>query len=161
MMNEETAEYLVAQYADTVLRLAYTWLGNMDDAKDILQITLLKALRSWPGFADSGQERSWIIRIAINSCKDWKKSAYTRHVTSLDAALYLEDEKREEVDPSILQAIEKLPPKYRQVIYLRFYEEYTVKEIAAVLKLSPALVSTRLARAKKKLKTMLGDDLFA
>lgn len=160
LMDEKTAEHYVRQYADTILRIAYTWLGNMDDAKDIVQITLIKALRDGRHFEDIGQERAWITKIAVNSCKDWKKSAYFRHTTGFDEALCLVEETRHESDPSILQAVGKLPPKYRQVIYLRYYEEYSIKEIAALLDLSSPLVSTRLARAKKKLKKIMGDDYF-
>lgn len=159
-MDNERAEYLVRQYSDMILRIGYTWLGNIDDAKDICQIVLINLLRDGRLFADTEQERAWIIRVSINACKDWKKSAWFRHCESLDASLHLYVELPEETDEDLLQTVNKLPLKYRQVIYMRYYEGYEVSEIANLLKKSPALISTHLARAKAKLKKMLGDDYF-
>ncbi len=156
-MKDQRAEYLVRQYSDTIIRIGYTWLGNLDDAKDICQITLLKLLQNDRSFENSTQERAWIIRVAMNTCKDWKKSAWFRH------NVYLEElpELHTETDPgadSLLETVNRLPAKYRQVIYMHYYEGYQVKEIAALLGRSPTLISTHLSRARKQLKNMLGDD---
>lgn len=155
-MDKERAEYLVVQYSDAILRIGYTWLGDLDDAKDICQITLINLLEDGRLFSDTKQERAWVIRVTVNVCKNWKRSAWFRHRASLDAALSLSVEAPEPEDDTLLGLIQQLPLKYRQVIYMRYYEEYEVKEIANLLNQSPALVSTHLARAKAKLKTMLG-----
>lgn len=160
-MDNERAEYLVRQYSDIILRIGYTWLGDIDDAKDICQIVLINLLRDGRLFADIEQERAWVIRVSINACKDWKKSAWFRHRESLDTSFHLSVELPEATDEDLLHAVNKLPLKYRQVIYMKYYEGYEVNEIADSLKLSPALISTHLARAKAKLKKMLGDDYFA
>lgn len=160
-MDNERAEYLVETYADMVLRIGFTWLRDMDDAKDICQMVLIRLLEDDHTFESPAQERAWVIRVAINLCKDWKKSAWFRHRAALTDAVQLTADAPEEPNDSLLQAVNRLPLKYRQVIYLRYYEEYTVSEIAAMLAQSPALVSTHLARARKKLKMMLGDDDFA
>lgn len=157
-MDNERAEYLVQRYSDTILRIGYTWLGNLDDAKDICQIALIHLLEDGRLFPDTKQERAWVIRVAINACKNWKRSAWFRHRAGLDAALALSVEAPEPEDDMLLGLIQQLPLKYRQVIYMRYYEEYEVKEIAGLLNQSPALVSTHLARAKAKLKTMLGGN---
>ena len=159
-MDNARAEYLVRHYSDTILRIGYTWLGNIDDAEDICQMVLINLLKNGRSFTDSAEERAWVIRVTINACKDWKKSAWFRHRISLDAALSLSVEMPEAEDNTLLQAINKLPLKYRRVIYMRYYEEYEVNEIADILNQSPALTSTHLARAKNKLKSMLGGNFF-
>lgn len=159
-MEDERAEYLVGQYADTIIRIGYTWLGNLDDAKDICQIALLKLLKHDRTFPDQEQERAWVLRIAINACKDWKKSAWFRHRAHSEEPPELQTETDPRRD-DLLEAVNQLPPKYRQVIYMHYYEGYQVKEIAELLGYSAALVSTHLARARKQLKTMIGDDNYA
>lgn len=157
-MENERAEYLVRQYADTILRIGYTWLGDPDDAKDVCQITLIRLLKDGRRFISPEEERAWVLRVAINVCKNWKKSAWSRHRARLDEALPLQTEAPEPEEATLLPLVQKLPEKYRRVIYMRYYEGYGVKEIASVLNLSPALVSTHLARAKAKLKNMLGGE---
>ncbi len=150
-MDNERAEYLVDRYSDLLLRIGYTWLGDLDDAKDICQMVLIKLLEEGRTFPDPGQERAWVTRLAINQCKNWKKSAWFRRRTGMDMAAELQVEGPEPEDDSLLAQINALPAKYRQVLYLRYYEEYEVGEIAQLLGQSPALVSTHLARAKAKL----------
>lgn len=159
-MDEQRATELVDQYADTILRIGYTWLGDMDDAKDICQEVLISLLEETRIFPDSGQERAWVVRVTINRCKNWKKSAWLRHRAPLEEGLYLSVEDPEPEGDSLLHHLKQLPDKYRQVLYLRYYEQYEVKEIAALLGRSPALVSTHLARAKARLKAQLGGRYY-
>lgn len=155
-MNETRAEYLVTQYADCILRISYTWFNNMHDAQDICQTVLIKVLEQNQLFDDAKQERAWIIRITINTCKNLKKSAWFRRIVSFEEVETLAVEEPEIEEDSMLKLVQKLPLKYRQVIYLYYYEGYEVKEIASILNITPALVSTHLARGKGKLKIMLG-----
>lgn len=155
-LNEERAEYLVETYSDMLLRIGYTWLGDLDDAKDVCQITLIKAWKEDKLFPDTGQEKAWIIRIAVNECKNWKTSAWFRHRVSLDDAASLTVQLPESTE--LLELVQTLPPKFRQVIYLRYYEGYEVKEIAELLGIRPALVSTHLARAKEKLRKLFKEE---
>ncbi|WP_294550651.1 sigma-70 family RNA polymerase sigma factor [uncultured Pseudoflavonifractor sp.] len=154
-MEEERANTLVERHADTILRFGYTWLGDLDDAKDVCQEVLLKLLLDQRHFPDSGQERAWVVRLTINQCKNWKKSAWFRRRAPLEEGLNLCVELPEPDDSSLLTQVNRLPAKYRRVIYLRYYEDYDVHEIAALLGQSPALVSTHLARARARLKTLL------
>ena len=156
-MKEERAEYLVERYGDAILRIGYTWLRDLDDAKDICQNVLIKLLADDRRFPDPGQERAWVVRLAVNECKNWKKSAWFRRRASLDEAACLASQPPEP-DRGLLERVNRLPLKYRRVIYLRYYEEYEVREIAELLGLTPALVSTHLARAKAKLRAELGGD---
>lgn len=77
-MDGTRAEELVERYADAILRIGYTWLGDMDDAKDICQTVLIKLVEEGRRFPDLGQERAWVVRLSVNACKNWKKSAWFR-----------------------------------------------------------------------------------
>ena len=160
-MTDERAEYLVEHYADLILRTGKTWLGDMDDAKDICQTVLIKLLENPRAFPEEGQERAWVVRIAVNECKNWRKTAWFRRRVPLDESLRLAAEDPEPEDGSLLAQVQALPAMYREVIFLRYYEGYEVKEIAALLGRSPALVSTHLKRGKEKLRNMLGGMEYA
>ena len=160
-MDDERAEYLVGQYADLLLRIGLTWLGDLDDAKDICQTVLIKLLEDPRTFPDRGQERAWVIRLAVNACKNWRKSAWFRHRVPLDEGLALAVENPEPEEGSLLEQVMALPRNYREAIFLRYYEGYEVREIAKLLGRSPALVSTHLKRGKEKLRNMLGGTEYA
>ena len=159
--TDERAEYLVEHYADLILRTGKTWLGDMDDAKDICQTVLIKLLENPREFPDPVQERAWVIRVAVNECKNWRKTAWFRRRVPLDESLQLAAEDPEPEDGGLLAQVQALPAMYREVIFLRYYEGYEVKEIAALLGRSPALVSTHLKRGKEKLRNMLGGTEYA
>ena len=160
-MTDERAEYLVEHYADLILRTGKTWLGDMDDAKDICQTVLIKLLENPREVPDPVQERAWVIRVAVNECKNWRKTAWFRRRVPLDESLQLAAEDPEPEDGGLLAQVQALPAMYREVIFLRYYEGYEVKEIAALLGRSPALVSTHLKRGKEKLRNMLGGTEYA
>mgnify|MGYP001053241171 FL=1 len=160
-MTDERAEYLVEHYADLILRTGKTWLGDMDDAKDICQTVLIKLLENPREFPDPVQERAWVIRVAVNECKNWRKTGWFRRRVPLDESLQLMAEDPEPEDGGLLAQVQALPAMYREVIFLRYYEGYEVKEIAALLGRSPALVSTHLKRGKEKLRNMLGGTEYA
>lgn len=159
-MNDERAEYLVDRYADLILRVGKTWLGDMDDAKDVCQTVLIKLLEDPRAFPDRAQERAWVIRLAVNECKNWRMTAWFRHRAPLEDSLPLAVEDPEP-EGGLLALVQSLPAKYREVIFLRYYEGYEVKEIAALLGRSPALVSTHLKRGKEKLRKLLGGTEYA
>lgn len=157
-MDSERAEYLVERYADLLVRIGHTWLGDWDDAQDVCQTVLIKLLEHPREFPDQGQERAWVVRLAVNQCKNWKKSAWVRRRAPLEEGLSLSVEAPEPEDGSLLERVQALPSKYREVIFLRYYEEYQVGEIARLLGIPAPLVSTRLKRAKDKLRNMLGGE---
>ena len=157
-MDSERAEYLVERYADLLVRIGRTWLGDWDDAQDVCQTVLIKLLEHPREFPDQGQERAWVVRLAVNECKNWKKSAWVRRRAPLEEGLSLSVEAPEPEGGSLLERVQALPSKYREVIFLRYYEEYQVGEIARLLGIPAPLVSTRLKRAKDKLRTMLGGE---
>lgn len=158
-MTQEQAERLVAEYADMVTRIGYTWFRNIHDAQDVCQMVFLKLLTTQLPTTGTTEERAFIIRVALNVCKDMRRSAWFRCTVGLTEASALSVELPSE-DDTVLQAVQALPLKYRQVVYLHYYEGYGVSEIADLIQIRPALVSTRLARAKGKLRILLGDDFY-
>lgn len=159
-MTDERAEYLVDRYADLLLRIGKTWLGDLDDAKDICQTVLIKLLEHPRDFPDQIQERAWVVRLAVNECKNWRKTAWFRRRVPLDEGLQLTVVDPEPEEGGLLAQVQALPAKYREVIFLRYYEGYEVREIAALLGRPPALVSTHLKRGKEKLRNMLGGTEY-
>ena len=152
-------ERLVETYSDLILRLSYSYLKSTEDAKDICQTVFLKLLEKPRTFASPEHERAWIIRTAANICKDVLKSHWRRTTVDMDAAGDVPAPQAEE--GSLLAAVGLLPPKYRAVIYLYYYEGYAAKELAQMLGENPATVSTRLNRGRAKLKTMLESEGMA
>ena len=155
-LTNEQAEQLVEQYANLLLRVAYAWTGNPADAQDVCQAVLIERLTTQKVFAGPENERAWMIRVAINRCKNLYKSPWHRRRAEWDEALAVEVHIPEESD--VLTAVRSLPPKQSTAIFLRYYEEYSVGEIGEIMGVRPAMVSTWLARGRKKLKTILGGE---
>lgn len=154
MIDKQQAEYLVNTYADMILRLSYTYLKNTHDAQDICQTVFVKLLTHPQEFESKGHEKAYIMRMTANACKDILKSPWRRKTCGLEV---LADIPAPDVeDGSILAAVNALPTRYRSVIYLYYYEGYQASEIGEILGIPTATVHTRLARGRKKLKTMLG-----
>ena len=109
-MDGTRAEELVERYADAILRIGYTWLGDMDDAKDICQTVLIKLVEEGRRFPDLGQERAWVVRLSVNACKNWKKSAWFRRRAPLEEGLHLAAEAPEPEDGALLALVNGLPP---------------------------------------------------
>ena len=155
---KERADYLARTYADAILRLSYTYLKNTHDAQDICQTVFVKLLTEPRRFESGEHERAYILRMAANACKDILKSPWRRRTCGLDAVLEVPAPPAEE--GTVLAAVNALPPHYRAVIHLFYYEGYQAAEIAAILGLPTATVHTRLARGRAKLKTLLGGTEY-
>lgn len=154
--SRQEAERLVHTYSDLILRLSYTYLKSTEDAKDICQTVFLKLLEKPRPFDSPEHERAFLIRSTINTCKDVLKSHWRRTTVDLDAAGQVPAPQAEE--GSLLAAMELLPPKYRTVLYLYYYEGYNAREIAELLGERPATVSTRLSRGRAQLRTLLESE---
>lgn len=157
-LTNEEAERLVGQYGDLLLRVAWSWTGNLADAQDVCQTVLLRRLTASKAFDSPEAERAWLIRVAVNECKNLHKSAFRRHRADWEEAQNVAVHLPEE--SGVLDAVRSLPPKYTTAIFLRYYEGYGVGEIAQMMGVKPALVSTWLARGRKKLKILLGGELY-
>lgn len=152
-LDGREAERLVEAYADLILRLSYTYLKSVQDGEDICQTVLLKLLTEGRAFDSPEHEKAWVVRAAINACKD-ELRAFRRKAVSLEDAP--EAPAPEPPRSDVLDAVMELPGKYREAIYLFYYEGYSVKEIGAFTGRSEAAVSAHLSRGRKKLREMLG-----
>ena len=157
MRKEQEINEAIERYADTVRRLCMLHLKNHADTEDIFQTVFLKyALHTEP-FADAEHEKSWLIRVTINACKDLLKSFFRSRTVSLDEVLEqpaaLAPDHRE-----VVEAVLSLPQKYRDVIYLHYYEGYSAPEIARILKKNVNTVYTLLGRARQQLREALGGE---
>lgn len=156
--REKCAEHMVEAYSDMLIRIGYTWFGNPYDAQDICQTVLMKRMERTEGFATWEAEKAWLLRVAVNECKSLRRSAWFRRTVGLEDGALPAVELPERDESGVLELVRALPLYERSVIFLRYYEGYPVKEIAALLGRPPNLVSKRLARAKAKLKNQLGGE---
>ena len=153
-MTDKDFEAAVERYADTVFRLAYSYLKNRADAEDVMQETLLKLYTQ--DFDTRDHERYWVIRVAVNECKKLLRSPWRRRTGPLEEApepAVLDSP----AQSRLLREVMALPPKYRAAIYLHYYEGYSVREIAEAMKANPSTVQTWLLRARGQLKTNLKE----
>ncbi|HJD36947.1 MULTISPECIES: RNA polymerase sigma factor [unclassified Blautia] len=156
MRSEEEASRAIDLYGDTVKRICMLHLKNYSDTEDIFQTVFLKYVLHAPVFDSSEHERAWIIRVTINACKDLLKSFFRSRTLPLDSII----EKPGEPDSDysdVLEAVLSLPPKYKDVVYLYYYEEYSAAEISRILHKNVNTVYTLLNRGRQALKTKLEE----
>ena len=149
--DNANAERFVASYADMILRISRVMLHNREDAEDICQEVFLKRLEK-PGFDSDEHEKAWLIRVTMNACRDHLRRALLRKTL----LLRMEREPRlpEPSEDNLGAMLRLLPEKERIVLYLRYCEEYSVKEIASLLGSRENTVSARLSRGRKRLKRL-------
>lgn len=156
-MNESRLGYYIEKYHGTVFRVAYSYVKNREDAEDIVQEAFLRLYNSESRFNADENVKAWLIRVSVNLAKDILKSSWLKGRTELDRDIPYEN-KEESI---MLDCIHRLKPEYCSVILLYYYEGYSVKEIAEILRISPTLVTTRLSRARKQLKeTLLKEGYY-
>ena len=147
----------IERYADTVRRLCMVHLKNRADTEDIFQTVFLKYVLSSVSFESEEHEKAWIIRVTINACKDMLKSFYRRRTVSLDAVIeqpaLLPPDNR-----AVLEAVLSLPPQYKDVVYLHFYEDYTAPQISKILGKNVNTVYTIITRSKQMLREKLRGE---
>ncbi len=153
----------ISQYGDSILRMCYLYLKDYQLAEDVTQETFLQAYRKYHTFEHRSSEKTWIMQIAINRCKNCMRTHWFRQI-SFDTLAETKDE-ADQYDlildqNAITPQIMKLPVKYRDVILLYYYQELTVKEIAFVLKQKESTILQRLKRAREQLKPHLQEVLW-
>ena len=152
-MDTEQLADLFRQYGDDVYRLAYSYLGRRADAEDVCQSVFLK-LAEGKAVLLPGREKAWLLTCAANLCKSQLRSFWRRNVGELDESLPFQDD----TDREVWDAVMALPPKYRAVVHLYYWEGCGQGEIAQILGVSRTAVQTRMARARAMLKKELSDD---
>ncbi len=155
MRSEQETIRAIERYSDTVQRLCMVHLKNDADTEDIFQTVFLKYVLSSVSFENDEHEKAWFIRVTINACKDLLKSFFRSHTVSLDNVM----EQSAELPPDyrdVWEAVFSLPQKYRDVVYLHYFEDYTAPQISRILGKNVNTIYTLLTRSKQMLKEKLG-----
>ena len=143
---------LFQTYKNDVYRLAYSYLGNIQEAEDVCQTVFLKLLQH--SHLQPGKEKSWLLKVTANECKMVLRSFRWKRTSPLEEANHTKPPQADHVLPSVMM----LEPKYRTVVYLHYYEGYSTKEIGHILKISQSAVTTRLSRARQMLKNYITEE---
>ena len=156
-------EELYTLYGTDVLRLCYFYLADRQKAEDAAQDVFLRLLQRQEEITP-GKEKSWLMQVAVNRCRDTWRSAWARRVLlgapqlELIPARENDDLERREEKEALMRAVHRLPPDFREVVLLCYYQEMTLEETAAALGIPQGTAASRLARAKEKLKRMLKEE---
>lgn len=147
----------VERYQNMVYRTALHALGSPQDADDAVQEVFLRLFRRGDGFDGEEHLRRWLLRVTVNCCRDTLKSPWRKRRTSWEEIPEIPVFDRPE-QAALYREVMALPEKYRTVLNLFYYEEFTAREIGELLGVDTSTVTTRLARARKRLKERLGED---
>ena len=153
MSDTDKAEEIIRKYSDMIYRVAYQNVQNKADADDIFGDVCVIVLTKSPPQDSEEHLRRWLITVTINRCRNVRKSFWRSRVDSLDDHAELTSSEQREV----MAELQRLPENYRNVVYLYYYEEYTIAEIGEILCKSPNTVATWLRRAREKLKAILEE----
>ncbi len=157
MRSEQDVNRAIEQYSGMIRRLCMIYLKNYADTEDIFQTVFLKYALSSVSFESDEHEKAWFIRVTINSCKDLLKSFFRSRTVSLDEII--EQPSQLSTDNiEVLDAVLSLPQKYKDVVYLHYYEGYTAPQISRILGKNVNTIYTLLTRSKQLLREKLGDD---
>ena len=150
-----TIAYIVNTYGDMLYKLAMSQLNNASDAYDAVQDVMLKIHTSPPACVygnDSEHVKAWLLRAVINRCRDYNRTAKCHETVEL-CEIY--GYSREEGDYDLQEALANLPQKYRETLYLHYYEGYKISEIAKILKCGESGIKKRLVKGREMLRAKL------
>lgn len=155
MSNEEFVTY-AEKYMDAIYRIAYSWTKNPDDANDVTQDVLIQLYKTTKEFESDSHMKNWLMKVTVNRCKMIFRSPWSKLE---DIENYLETLGfEEETHLDLFLAVMNLDKKYRVPLMLFYYEGYSTAEIASFLDIPEKTVSTRLFRAKGKLRDYLKEE---
>ena len=148
-------EAIYLRHVDTVYRVCYSFMGNAADSEDATQSTFVKLMKARPTFTNEEHEKAWLIRVASNHCKDLLRSSARKGVPLESVAEPAADERGPDL---VLDAVLALDPKYKDVVYLHYYEGYSAADIARMLDKPSSTVRTHLCEARAILRKALGGQ---
>ena len=157
MRSEQEVNRAIEQYSDMIRRLCMIHLKNYADTEDIFQTVFLKYVLSSVSFESKEHEKAWFIRVTINACKDLLKSFIRSRTISLDERIEQPSEMSVD-DRDVLEAVLSLPQKYKDVVYLHYYEDHTAPQISRILGKNVNTIYTLITRSKRLLREKLGGD---
>ncbi len=155
-------EELIDRYGNHILRLCTLYLGDRHLAEDAFQETFIKAWKGLDGYRGEASEKTWLSRIAVNTCRDALRSGWLRMLRRsqpIEDMAQLAAPARTPQQQAVRDAVLALPGLYREVIVLYYHQGMTAAEIAKALQLSENTVSTRLRRARAQLQKELGEEV--
>ena len=155
-MDKAGFTHAVEQYQDMVYRTALHALGTPQDADDAAQEVFLRLFRFRGGFDSEEHLRRWLLRVTVNYCRDVLKAPWRKRRVSWEEVPEIPVFDRPE-QAALYREVMALPEKYRTVLYLFYYEDYTVKEIAEAVGIKVSAATTRLSRAREALRRELKE----
>ncbi|WP_226087566.1 sigma-70 family RNA polymerase sigma factor [Mesobacillus sp. S13] len=170
-MNEiengaDAIDEIMIRYGQEILQLSFSYVKNKQIAEDLTQEIFVKCYKSLHTYSGKSKFRTWLWRIASNHCKDYLKSWYNKNVFTTDYQPIYDSIQSDSVEQTVIQdeeddqlasAVMELPVNYREVIYLFYFEEMSIKEISVVTEVKENTIKTRLKRAKELLKERLEE----
>lgn len=151
-------EEMYEKYATDVLRVSYFYLGDRQKAEDVCQDVFVRLITNAP-VIEPGREKAWLLKVALNRCRDLWRAAWVRRVVLGTPAFEMipaPDEIGKLADKSeVIEAIHQLPASFKEVILLHYYQGFGIAEIAQMMDLPEGTISSRLSRGRKKLETIL------
>ena len=147
-------EPAIRKYGHRVQSLAFVFLKNKFDAEDAAQEVFLTYLRKAPYFLSAQKEKSWLMTVTANQCRDMLRAKHREELPLTEDLSYMPPQ-----ESDVLRTVLELEEIYRVPIHLHYYEGYSIKEIAAVLHVRPGTVGSRLSRGREMLKQRLGGEL--
>ena len=162
MTKEELSRWkeVYDRQAERVYRTAFLYLRNVQDAEDALQGVFLKQMEKAVFFSDEKQEKAWFLTVTKNYCKDMKKAFWKRKVSLLEFPEDFPGRGAEEGGTELRNLVLSLPLRYREVLHLYYFEGYSIREMADILKRNPSTIGSRLAAARKRLKQKMEQEGF-
>lgn len=153
----QPVQELIGRYQDNLYAAAFSVCKNAEDARDVVQDTFIQYHTSNKDFENEQHIRAWLIRVAVNKAKNITMTFWRKNRQSLDD--YVETLTFETTQSrNLFETVIGLPEKYRIVIHLFYYEDYTIREIAEILRVSESNVKVRLTRARAMLRKILQEE---
>lgn len=157
-MTSDDFEKAVIRNNQRLFLIALSFTKSTHDAQDILQNVFLKLLKYSEEFTSDEHLDKWLTTVCVNESKNYIKSLFRKHQSIDDCEIVSPDIFENSMQSDLYNVVMSLPKKDRTVIHLFYYEDMSIKEISSILKSTESTVKTRLSRARKKLKEMLGDE---
>lgn len=159
MRSEADVNQTLTKYADTVQRICLCHLRNHADAEDIFQNVFIKYMMYDGTFESEEHKKAWLLRVSINACRDYLRTHFWKKAEPLDRILYTVSTDMEDEQKDVLEAVLSLPEKYKDIIYLHYFEGYPATEIAKITGKKENTVYSLLSRGRKILKEQLGGGI--
>ena len=161
---DTVVERLIEQYGQEVYKIAYFYMKETQLAEDVFQEVFYKVIKNYHKFNHQSSEKTWLIRITINTCKDMLRTSWIKRVTTFGVWQDSENEyekpydiEKKETNKELYELIQRLPQKYKEILLLFYYKDLTYEEISEILQIPEGTVRSRLSRAREKLKKMMNE----